>query len=81
MQDMEPLFIVKARDFKALARQREKERALGLLAKRGGATRKRSGTEVANEKVAEVNGNSLTPVLKSCNRIHHQYLQSRPTIT
>ncbi len=75
MQDMEPLFIVKARDFKALARQREKERALGLLAKRGGATRKRSGTEVANEKVAEIeNDDSLTPVLKSCNRIHHQYL-------
>ena len=46
-----------------------------MLAKRGGATRKRSGTEVANEKVAEFeNDDSLTPVLKSCNRIHHQYL-------
>ena len=75
MKDMEPLFIVKTRDFKALARQREKERALGILAKRGGASRKRSGTEVANEKLAEIeNDDSLTPVLKSCNRIQHQYL-------
>eukprot|EP00943_MAST-04B_sp_MAST-4B-sp1_P006745 g6745.t1 len=75
MKDMEPLFIVKPRDFKALARQREKERALGILNKRGGGSRQRSGTQIANEKVAEIaNDDSLTPVLKSCNRIHHQYL-------
>eukprot|EP00944_MAST-04C_sp_MAST-4C-sp1_P007185 g7185.t1 len=75
MVDMEPLFIVKARDFKALARQREKERALGQLGSRNGNSRKRSDTEVAKEKIAAIeNDDSLTPVLKSCNRIHHQYL-------
>ena len=72
MDDMESMFAVKSQDFKALARQRQQERALGKMNQR---RVRRSNSEVANEKIAAVeNDPTLTPVLRSCNRIHHQLL-------
>ena len=71
MKDVEQLFYVHTVDSRQLALKYRESQRMGATTL---ARRKRSSTDVALEAVTEARSKDVTPVLRTCNRIHHELL-------
>ena len=71
MKDVEQLFFVHAVDSRQLAHKYREAQRMGATTL---ARRNRSETDAAVEAVTEARSKSVTPVLRTCNRIHHELL-------
>ena len=71
MNDVEQLFYVHAVDSRQLAHKYREAQRMGATTL---ARRNRSETDAAVEAVMEAREKSQTPVLRTCNRIHHELL-------
>ena len=71
MSDVEQLFYVHAVDSRQLASKYREAQRMGATTL---ARRNRSETDAAVEAVTDARNKSVTPVLRTCNRIHHELL-------